>query len=275
LPEITRMKPRASAPTLEKLRKAAVEAALTAGAVLKKNFEKTIQVREKVDAGLVTEVDLAAEKAAMGVLEKAFPSFSFLAEESGATTKAGGNGGRWIIDPLDGTTNFVHSFPMFCVSIAAELEGQLAVGVIFHPILEDLYVGVRGVGATVNRRPLRVSKTARLQDSLLTTGFSYRKGETLRDEMGTFEKLTQMTRAIRRPGSAALDLAYLARGVFDGFWERTLSPWDVAAGMVIVEEAGGKLTNFAGEPFQLTDSTLLASNSALHPELLRVITENH
>jgi myo-inositol-1(or 4)-monophosphatase len=143
--------------------------------------------------------------------------------------------------------------------------------VIYHPILKDTYVAVRGGGAFVNGRPMRVSKTRRLGDSLLTTGFTYRKDSWLRAEMEAFERLSEVARAVRRPGSAALDLAYTARGVFDGFWERRLSPWDVAAGALLVEEAGGKVTDFQGKSFQISAREILASNGTLHKPLLQAV----
>lgn len=216
------------APSTQKLLKAAVEAAHASGDILAHHFGKTLRVREKTGAGLVTNIDIASEKAALRILKKSFPDFGFLTEESGI--HAARSAGRWVIDPLDGTTNYIHRFPMFCVSIAAEWEGEVIVGVIYHPILKDTYTAIRGKGAFVNGKRLRVSSTSRLEDSLLTTGFTYRKDEWLHAEMQAFENLSAVARAVRRPGSAALDLAYTARGVFDGFWERRLSPWDVAAG---------------------------------------------
>ena len=172
------------------------------------------------------------------------------------------------MDPLDGTTNYVHKFPMFCVSIAAEWKNQVVVGVIYHPILKDTYVAVRGKGAYLNGKRIKVSQTKRLTDSLLTTGFTYRKDTWLHREMRAFEGLSKIARAVRRPGSAALDLAYTARGVFDGFWERNLSSWDVAAGSLIVLEAGGSVTNFRGQTFDPEQRDIVASNQHLHPELL-------
>ena len=260
-------------PSLTEVTDVALSAALAAGKVLRKHFGKELRIREKIGAGLVTNADLEAEAVALKILNKGFPGFGVLAEESAA--KEGTIPGRWIIDPLDGTTNFVHRFPMFCVSIAAEWEGELVVGVIYHPILDDVYIGIRGKGATVNGKKMQVSKTAKLSNSLLTTGFTYRKDELLHREMTAFERLSQIARAVRRPGSAALDLAYTARGVFDGFWERRLSPWDIAAGAVLVEEAGGKVTDFKGNRFKLTDQELLASNPKLHKQLLQTVNPDY
>lgn len=255
------------------LAKAAVEAALKCGAFQRKYFGKNLRVSEKKGAGLVTEVDVASEEMAMKVLKKSAPRFSFLAEESGiSTSKQGNPQGRWIIDPLDGTTNYIHGFPMFCVSIGAEFEGELAAGVIYHPILKDLYVAIRRQGARLNGKRISVSRTRNISDSLLTTGFTVQKEKWLHAEIEAFERLSRIARAIRRPGSAALDLAYTARGVFDGFWERRLAPWDVAAGALLVHEAGGRVTQFNGEPFLLDGGEILASNAALYPKLREVLS---
>lgn len=252
------------------LEDAAIRGARAAGSVLLKYFTKPLRVQEKKDAGLVTQVDIEAEGKAMGVLKRAFPHFSFLAEESGSSgaRSSGSTEGRWVIDPLDGTTNYIHRFPMFCVSIAAEWQGELVAGVVYHPILKDMYVAGLGRGARLNGKKISVSKTQRLEDSLLTTGFTYRKDQLLHSEMEAFERLSGIARAIRRPGSAALDLAYTARGVFDGFWERRLSPWDVAAGILLVREAGGTVTDFGGTPSRIEHPELLASNTSLHPDIL-------
>jgi myo-inositol-1(or 4)-monophosphatase len=250
----------------EKLKAAAIEACTAAGDVLAQYFGTPFEVREKPGAGLVTNADLQAEEAALGVLKREFPSMGVLAEESGESS-GDGSESRWIIDPLDGTTNFVHGFPMFCVSIAAEWEGELVLGAIYHPILKELYLASKGQGAFVNDRKIEVSKAPKLEQALLTTGFTYRKEHWLKDEIRCFAQLSQQARAVRRPGSAALDLAYVARGTFDGFWERNLSPWDVAAGAVLVQEAGGKVTDFKGNDFDYRRPEILASNSILHDDL--------
>ena len=256
-------------PTFTSLRDAAIDAALAAGRVLMKNFGGRLNVRAKLDSSLVTQVDLAAEAAALKILSRARPDFGLLTEEShpDATTSAK-HRGRWILDPLDGTTNYVHRFPMFCVSIAAEWDGDIVAGVIYHPVLKDLYVATRGKGALINGKKMQVSTSTRLTNSLLSTGFTVGRDDWLQREMQAFEALSEVSRAIRRPGSAALDLAYVARGVFDGFWERRLSPWDVAAGGLLVQEAGGKVTDFKGAPFDPGRREILASNGKLHKKLL-------
>jgi myo-inositol-1(or 4)-monophosphatase len=254
------------------MRSAAIEAALAAGDVLLYHFTRKLKISEKPGAGLVTNADLEAERRAVKILKKKFPSFTFLTEESTVEPTHGiTTAGRWIIDPLDGTTNYVHRFPMFCVSIAAEWEGKIAVGVIYHPILKNLYVAVQGKGATLNGKSMHVSQTSKMDSALLTTGFTYLKEELLRAEMKTFEKLSGMSRAIRRPGSAALDLAYTAQGVFDGFWEHRLSPWDIAAGALLVSEAGGRVSDFLGNPFNVHSPEIVASNSVLHRALLNAV----
>jgi myo-inositol-1(or 4)-monophosphatase len=256
---------------LARILSTAIEAAHAAGAVLSKNFGGRLRISEKENSSsLVTQVDLAAESAALKRLKRGRPDFSILSEESAPLSTPAQ--ARWIIDPLDGTTNYIHGFPMFCVSIGAEWEGELVAGVIYHPILKETYSATRGGGAFLDRKRLRVSKTQSLRNSLLTTGFTYRKDRWLHTEMKAFEHLSAVARAVRRPGSAALDLAYTARGVFDGFWERRLSPWDVAAGVLLVREAGGQVTDFKGQPYSIENRELLASNRKLHPDLLRAVS---
>lgn len=256
---------------LPELRRGLIKSAHAAGRVLLKYYQMPLEVREKKGAGLVTEADLAAEREVIKVLSKVRPDFGFLSEESNPHGSPGYTRGRWIIDPLDGTTNFVHSYPMFCVSVAAEWDGQVVAGVIYHPVLKETYVATQGGGAFINGKRMHVSTRARLRESLLTTGFSYRKESVLHAEMTAFERLSLIARAIRRPGSAALDLAYTARGVFDAFWERKLSPWDVAAGALLVAEAGGRVTDFRGKPFRVDAAEILASNALLHEEIRNTI----
>jgi len=235
-----------------------------------RNESKKIGIREKPEAGLVTLADIESEKICVKILHRLRPDFTFLTEEKTISQDAGR--GRWVIDPLDGTTNFVHGFPMFCVSLAAVWEGQVIAGVIYHPILKDTYSAALGKGAKLNGKKLHVSLTASLDDALLTTGFTYRKNPLLSMEMRAFEELSQVARAVRRPGSAALDLAYTARGVFDGFWERNLAAWDIAAGSLLVSEAGGKVSNFKGDPLTLEEPAIVATNGTLHEPLLSAIS---
>ncbi len=266
------MKNELKAPDRKKLLIGMIKAAQISGAILRQYYtkKKKIKVSEKPGAGLVTNADIESEKACVRALKKLRPDFSFLTEEeTEARTPARG---RWIIDPLDGTTNFVHGFPMFCVSLAAEWDGEIIAAVIEHPILRETYTATLGGGAFMNKKRLKVSKTENLKDSLLSTGFfSNQQTEQLHIEMVAFEKLSGVARAIRRPGSAALDMAYTARGVFDGFWERRLSPWDIAAGLLIVREAGGAVTDFNGSDDVLSSPSVLACNRLLHSELLKSV----
>lgn len=253
-------------PSFIELREVATEAAQAAGKALLRRFRTKLRVSQKADAGLVTNADFEAERAAMKVLKRAYPDFGILTEETAG--QAARSPGRWILDPLDGTTNFAHGHSVFCVSIAAEWKGQVVAGVILHPVSGDLYTAVRGKGAFVNGRRMHVSATRKLSDALLSTGFNSRKDQWLSTELASFERMSRLANAVRRPGSAALDLAHVARGVFDGFWERGLAPWDIAAGTLMIEEAGGKITDFSGNPIQLNAKEVLASNGALHRAVL-------
>ncbi|MBS1960020.1 MAG: inositol monophosphatase [Bdellovibrionales bacterium] len=268
--------PKPSAPKLdmeyEALLAYAVEAAFEAGKVMRKHFTRKLRVREKGKLGLVTNADIEAEAVALKVLKKAQPHFALLTEETHSKGTMGSKDlGMWIVDPLDGTTNFVHRFPMFCTTIAAQVGKEIVAAVTYHPILDDLYTAVRGKGAYVNGTRMKVSSTAKICESLLSTGFTYQQHKALHTEMSSFEKLSGSARAVRRPGSAALDLAYTARGVFDGFWERHLSPWDVAAGSLLVSEAGGMVTDFDGDKFNAHGDEVLASNGLLHKQIMRKI----
>jgi len=254
------------------LKTTAIEAALAGGRVLRKHFGKPLKIQEKARANLVSNADLEAEKAIIGILKRrlknAAPEMGFLAEESG---QIGIPQDQWILDPLDGTHNFIHGFPNFCVSLAAKLKGEIVLGVIYQPLTKELYVAEKGRGALLNGKKIKVSKTQFLVDSLLTTGFSYHRGD-LSKEVQAFERISAETLGIRRPGSAAMDLAYVARGVFDGYWERHLSPWDVAAGILLVREAGGVVTDFSGTSSQVHDRQILAANPKVHTQLLKILS---
>jgi myo-inositol-1(or 4)-monophosphatase len=256
----------------EYLLASAVEAAHQAGKVIRKHFyakASKLKVKEKGKLGLVTNADIEAEAVALKILKKCEPTFGLLTEETNATgTYHAKQNGVWIVDPLDGTTNFVHRFPMFCVTIAAEVKGEIVAAVTYHPILDEVYTAIKGKGAYLNGSPIHVSKSKKLKDALLSTGFTYQKYSALSHEMSSFEKVSRVARAVRRPGSAALDLAYTACGVFDGFWERHLSPWDVAAGSLLVSEAGGKVSDFNGKKFSQHGVEVLASNGTLHRQIM-------
>ncbi|NJL23138.1 MAG: inositol monophosphatase [Leptolyngbyaceae cyanobacterium SM1_3_5] len=251
----------------------ATEAALAAGAVLQDHWGKLEDIREKGRPGdLVTEADQAAEAAILQVLKRHVPEHSILAEESGQLG-AIENIFRWAVDPLDGTTNFAHQFPFSGVSIGLLIEGVPQVGVIFDPFHQELFRAAKGLGATRNRRSIRVSTTVELQRSLLVTGFAYDRRETPDNNYAEFCHLTHSTQGVRRSGAASIDLAYVACGRLDGFWERGLSPWDMAAGVVLVEEAGGKVTAYDESEFAIESGRILATNGLIHSDLSRELLE--
>jgi len=252
---------------LLKIQTSMIQAAKSAGSILKKNFRENLTINKKTDAGLVTQIDVKAEKAVIKILKSKHKNFDIYAEESGDQRKDRFDG-TFVIDPLDGTTNYIHGFPMFCVSIGAIWKDQLVCGVIYHPLFDDLYAAVKGCGSYLNGKRIFVSKTNKIENSLLSTGFAYAQKKALHQEMKAFECLSLKVRALRRPGSAALDLAYTAQGVFDGFWERNLSAWDMAAGALLVEEAGGKVTLFGGQKFNLEKRQIIASNGKIHKKLI-------
>jgi myo-inositol-1(or 4)-monophosphatase len=244
----------------------ATEAALAAGAILQDYLGNLEAIEEKGRPGdLVTEADKAAEAVVLQVLHRHVPNHDILAEESGQLGLESPY--LWAIDPLDGTTNYAHQYPVFAVSVGLMIEGIPQVGVIFDPVRQELFRAARGLGATRNSRPLRVSETVDLEKSLLVTGFAYDRRQTTDNNYAEFCYLTHLTQGVRRSGSASLDLAYVACGRFDGYWERGLSPWDIAAGIVILEEAGGKVTAYDGAPFQINSGRILATNGHIHNRL--------
>jgi len=253
----------------EILERIGTEAALEAGDLLKSRFQTALTVTRKGDINLVTEVDLAAEALIVEKLSRVFPEHTILAEENHSETQAGEF--TWIIDPLDGTTNFAHGFPWFSVSIGLEIRGDLIWGIVYHPILGEIFTARRGGGAWLGRTPLRVSGTVSLSDSLLATGFPYDIRTSPLNNLDHFREFALRARAIRRAGSAALDLSYVAAGRFDGFWELKLNPWDCAAGYLLVREAGGMVTDFTGVEGTIYDRRCLASNGRIHEEMLQVL----
>ncbi len=250
----------------------AKEAALEAGQMLLSHLRTNFQISKKGRINLVTEMDLKAEKLIVDRIRLDFPDHEILAEERG--TQTGSGPCKWIIDPLDGTTNYAHGYQFFCVSIAVELEGQLAVGVVYDPLTKEFFSARKDAGATLNGQPIQVSTEDVLVDSLLSTGFSYRKTEIQRN-LELFDRIIFQCRAIRRDGSAALDLCYVACGRFDGFWELSLNCWDVAAGRLIVEEAGGCVTAFDGSPCTIYERELLASNGQIHAAMVEKLTADN
>ena len=238
-----------------------------AGKVLKTAILKPKSIQKKSELSLVTATDKKCEEIIVRAIRKNFPSHAILTEES---PPMGNSSCRWIIDPLDGTTNFAHTFPMACVSIAYEEDGKVQTGGVFDPFRGELFFAERGKGAFLNGKKIRVSSTARLNDSLISTGFPYNRREHLEDYLGIFKVFLMKTRDLRRTGSAAIDFCYVAAGRFEGYWEFNLMPWDKAAAMLILEEAGGTLTNLSGEPLTLEDNQNLISNGKIHGEMLKL-----
>lgn len=248
----------------------ACEAARAAGAVVREHFGKRIRVDLKGRINLVTEVDTRAEEAIRRVIREAYPEHRILGEE------AGESGGRhsptlWIVDPLDGTTNFAHGYPCVAISVAVEVAGQLKVGVVLDPVRGELFTALQGGGAWRNGERIQVSQCEVLDDALLVTGFPYDVRRHPRIHLALLGDFLVKSRGIRRDGAAALDLCYVACGRFDGFWELGLNPWDVAAGSLIVAEAGGMLTDFGGRPLDIRRPQVVASNARLHQAMLEVI----
>ena len=252
----------------------AIETAREAGRVLAERFGRvSLEVTHKGDIDLVTESDLAAERLIVERISSHYPRHRILAEESGASEREGAerrSAYKWIVDPLDGTTNYAHGYPCYCVSIALEREGELILGVIHDPSRDETFAAERGAGATLNGRRIRVSEIADLNEALLCTGYPYDvRG---RDNFArNFKNFILHAQGVRRDGSAALDLAYVACGRFDGFWEEGLRPWDVAAGVVLVEEAGGRVSRYDGSPFHVYTPPIVASNGLVHEAMMRVL----
>jgi myo-inositol-1(or 4)-monophosphatase len=239
-----------------------------AGDFLRKNQSGRRSIRFKEGAGnLVTDMDHASEEMIVRAIRREFPDHAIVAEERGAS---GNSPCRWFIDPVDGTTNYAHGFPIWGVTMALEVRGRLEVGVTYAPCFGDLYWARRGGGAYRNRKRIRISRQPRLAEALLCTGFPYTLSYRLQN-LKYFEKFLLKAQAIRRIGAASLDLCWTAAGAFDGFWEMRLGPWDMAAGLVILDEAGARVTNFEGGPVSLTEGKLVAANPNLHRQMLAVV----
>jgi myo-inositol-1(or 4)-monophosphatase len=247
---------------------AAMEAGRAAGALLRQRLGRSSQVSYKGEVDLVTESDNLSQELIVARLSRLFPGHDILAEEG--LTRDSGSLYRWVVDPLDGTTNFAHRFPVFCVSIGLEVEGRTEMGLVYDPMRKEMFWALRGEGAFLNGNRIRVSAVADLGQSLLSTGFPYDIRQT-GDNIAHFGNFVVRAQAIRRCGSAALDLCYVACGRFDGFWEMKLNPWDVCAGALIVREAGGRATDFSGREFPGTVSHILASNGFLHGQMMDVL----
>ncbi len=248
----------------------AVKAARRAGQIITRASQDVdmLNVSSKRQNDFVTEVDRAAEDAIIAILREAYPDHAILAEESG---ESGESDYRWIIDPLDGTTNFIHGMPQYAVSIALEHRGQMQSAVVFDPVRNELFTASRGRGAFLNDRRIRVSRRAKLSEALVGTGFPYRVFDHVDAYLGMFRDLMEKTSGLRRPGAAALDLAYVACGRFDAFFEIGLSPWDIAAGSLLVSEAGGLVGNLTGETGYMESGNMVASTPRIFPAMLATI----
>lgn len=250
-----------------------MRAARSAGRLIMKYYGKNFSVRRKGQIDLVTEVDEKSQKHIQSILSKSFPKDVVLGEE-GKLSEAAQADRRWIVDPIDGTTNFAHAYPKFCVSIAFEKKQELQVGVIYDPVLDEVFYASRGKGAFLNGKRIQVSNETKLSNSLLVTGFPYNLRDPKTDNLPLFSKLLYAAQAIRRDGSAALNLAYVACGRFDGFWELGLKAWDVAAGIVIVEEAGGKILPLRNRRHQGLSTDMIAANPKLARTIKRKLAAN-
>lgn len=249
----------------------AIETARDAGRVLLEKFGRIETVTKKGDINLVTEADLASEALITERIRSYYPRHGILAEESGEAIITGGDGeNKWIIDPLDGTTNYAHGYPCFCVTIALENKGEIVIGVTYDPTRDELFTAEKGGGAALNGKPIHVSKTNELGNAMLVTGFPYDIKH--RDKFA--RHLTEFllrSRAVRRDGSAAIDMAYVACGRFDGFWEEGLNPWDVAAGKLLIEEAGGTVSYYDGSKYSIYSPPIVCSNGLIHDEMLHIL----
>jgi myo-inositol-1(or 4)-monophosphatase len=245
----------------------AIAAARAAGEVLKRGFGRNQNVRYKGEVDLVTEADEKAEQKIKEVLQEAFPNYGILTEESGRLEGQGE--ACWIVDPLDGTTNYAHELPIFATSIALQREGEVVLGVVHDPMAEETYLAKRRGGATLNGQTIKVSGTDELIRALLATGFPYDR-QDMQPALDLFGHFAVLSQSMRRLGSAALDLCYLAAGRLDGYYERGVWPWDIAAGTMILEEAGGKVTDYQGRTLDLEGREIVASNGPLHPSLISV-----
>ena len=249
---------------------AAVQIARESGALLSEYLAQRIGFELKGDFDLVTEADKASEKLVIRRLTELFPDHGIVAEEGGGHESASRY--RWYVDPLDGTTNFAHSFPIFNVTMGLERDGEIIAGVIYDPNRDEMFAAEKGAGATLNGKPIHVSSAARLEDSLVATGFPSRKRH-LNVNIHFYHQLAMATHGVRRGGSAAIDLAYVACGRLEAFWEFGLNPWDLAAGTLLVTEAGGRSTDMKGHPHRVHDSHLLVDNGLIHDEILDLFAE--
>jgi myo-inositol-1(or 4)-monophosphatase len=254
---------------LKKLLKFAQKTAIGAGKILAYKAHRHNEIYFKGEVNLVTAADLASEKYIIDNIKKNYPGYSLLTEEKRPSDKD--SEFRWIVDPLDGTTNYAHHFPFYCVSIALEFRGEIILGVVYDPERKELFYAYRNGGAFLDKRRIKVTGEKKLVNSLLATGFPYDIGVSQEDNLKNYTRFAKVSRGIRRAGSAALDLCYVACGRFDGFWELKLSPWDTAAGKIILEEAGGRVTDFWGKKYSVYGKYIIASNGHIHGQMAQVL----
>lgn len=247
----------------------AVKLAKEAGSLQLQRLQTTHQIEYKGEINLVTEVDRLCEKLITDEIHRVFPEHDILSEEGGGLRR--NSSYKWIVDPLDGTTNFAHRYPLFCVSIALEYKGEVILGCVYEPNRNQLFTAEKGKGSFLNGTKLSVSKINQVDKSLLATGFAYNVREAAQNNLNHFKNMILTAQAVRRDGVAAIDLCYVACGYYDGFWELNLFPWDVAAGLLIVREANGMVTNFSGAPFSIYDKEILATNRLIHREMVKIL----
>ena len=253
-----------------KIKSTLLEALQDAGKLLKTQLNQRHVIEKKSELSLVTATDKKAEKIIIRHIQKSFPKHAILTEES---PPMGKSNSRWIIDPLDGTSNFAHSYPVCCVSIAYEEDGKILMGGVYDPFRDELFQAEKGKGAFLNKKRIHVSRNSWLSDALIATGFPYDRRERMNEYLTIFRSFLLKVLDLRRAGAAAIDLSYVACGRFDAYWECCLQPWDKAAGMLLVQEAGGRVSNFKGEQLTVDDYQNVASNGLLHPEMLKVLKE--
>ncbi|MDE3034353.1 MAG: inositol monophosphatase [Nitrospirota bacterium] len=252
------------------LKATALDAARVAGSILTDAARNGFRVEYKDSVNLVTDADYRSEQAVIEVIRKTFPAHRILGEEGGAQSGSDPEY-QWVIDPLDGTTNFAHGFPAYCVSIGVEYRSTCILGVVLDPTRQELFSAETGQGAFLNGTPLQVSRTPTLDRALLVTGFAYDIRVSAQNNLDNFSRFALTAQGVRRTGTAALDLCYVAAGRFDGFWELKLHPWDTAAGLVILREAGGRVTDFKGTPYSIYEPSIVASNGLIHEEMLDIL----
>ncbi len=249
----------------------AIAAAYQAAAILRSRFGNISRIRRKDAVEIVTEADTESENEIIATLQARFPEHSILSEECGSKDTRADAEYKWIIDPLDGTVNFAHQIPIFCISIALEYRQEIVLGIVLNPIDGELYSALRGQGAHCNDLPIRVSETAAVSESLLVTGFPYHFQEVFEPLVTRYGNCLKAAQAVRRLGAAALDICYVARGRFEGFWEQRLKPWDTAAGALIAAEAGATVTTFSNQPYRIGDQEILVTNGRIHQEMLGLL----